>query len=89
MPIVHKHLIIRTEVSNPPLSEETAKSWMTNLINKIGMKLCMGPFAKYIDVPGNRGITCVAIIETSHIAMHVWDEVKPSLIQLEIGRAHV
>jgi len=84
MAIVHKHLIIRTEVGNPPMNEEIAKTWMTTLIDKIGMKLCMGPFAKYLDVPGNRGITCVAIIETSHIAMHVWDEDKPALIQLDV-----
>lgn len=84
MAIVHKHLIIRTEVNNPPRVEENVKAWMTNLIDKIGMKLCMGPFAKYIDVPGNRGLTCVAIIETSHIAMHVWDEDQPALIQLDV-----
>jgi S-adenosylmethionine/arginine decarboxylase-like enzyme len=23
---------------------------------------------------GNRGITAISVIETSHIAMHVWDE---------------
>ena len=27
-----------------------------------------------VHMPGNRGITAVAIIETSHIAMHIWDE---------------
>ena len=33
---------------------------------------------------GNRGITCVTIIETSHIAIHVWDEAKPALVQLDV-----
>ncbi len=36
------------------------------------------------DVVGNRRLTSVAIIETSHIAMHVWDEVSPALIQLDV-----
>jgi len=26
----------------------------------------------------------MAVIETSHIVMHVWDEVNPALIQLDI-----
>jgi len=26
----------------------------------------------------------MAVIETSHIVMHVWDEVSPALIQLDI-----
>jgi len=84
MGVFHKHLIIRAEVNNPPTSEETAKAWMTQLINTINMKLALGPFAKYIDIPGNRGITCMAIIETSHLAMHVWDESSPGLMQLDV-----
>jgi S-adenosylmethionine/arginine decarboxylase-like enzyme len=48
------------------------------------MKVMMGPFAKYLDVVGNRGLTAVAIIETSHIALHVWDEDKPALLQLDV-----
>ena len=82
--IVHKHLIVRAEVENPPVNEDFVRSWMTELIDAIGMKVLMGPFAKYLDVVGNRGITTVAIIETSHIAMHVWDEDNPSLIQLDV-----
>jgi S-adenosylmethionine/arginine decarboxylase-like enzyme len=84
MAIVHKHLIVRAEVENPPVNEDLVRSWMTELIDAIGMKVLMGPFAKYLDVVGNRGITTVAIIETSHIAMHVWDEDNPSLVQLDV-----
>lgn len=84
MAVFHKHLIIRAEVNKPPMTEAGAKLWMSQLIEKIGMKLLMGPYAKYLDVKGNRGITCVAIIETSHVAMHVWDEVEPSLMQLDV-----
>jgi S-adenosylmethionine/arginine decarboxylase-like enzyme len=29
-------------------------------------------------------LTAVTIIETSHIAMHVWDEVDPALMQLDV-----
>ena len=84
MAVVHKHLIIRAEVSNPLKEEQLAIDWMNRLIDKIGMKVMMGPFAKYLDVVGNRGLTAVAIIETSHIALHVWDEDKPALVQLDV-----
>ena len=33
---------------------------------------------------GNKGLTVMAVIETSHVVMHVWDEVNPALIQLDI-----
>ncbi len=84
MAVVHKHLIIRAEVGNPLKEEQVAIDWMNRLIEKIGMKVMMGPFAKYLDVVGNRGLTAVAIIETSHIALHVWDEDKPALLQLDV-----
>jgi len=84
MTVVHKHLIIRAEVKNPLKDETQAMSWMTDLIAKIGMKVMMGPFAKYLDVEGNRGLTAVAIIETSHIALHIWDEDDPALVQLDV-----
>lgn len=84
MAIFHKHLIIRAEVKKPPKDELMVKDWMRSLIGNIGMNLLMGPYAHYLDVAGNRGITAVAIIETSHIAMHVWDETDPALMQLDV-----
>jgi len=84
MPLVHKHLIVRAEVTNPPTDKQTTIHWMETLISSIGMKVMMGPFANYLDVAGNRGLTAVAIIETSHIALHVWDEVSPGLLQLDV-----
>jgi S-adenosylmethionine/arginine decarboxylase-like enzyme len=84
MAVVHKHLIIRAEVGNPLKEEQLAIDWMNKLVDKIGMKVMMGPYAKYLDVVGNRGLTAVAIIETSHIALHVWDEDEPALLQLDV-----
>ena len=80
----HKHLLVRAEVKNPPTDPEMIKEWFRNLIKDIDMKLLMGPISTYVDVPGNKGLTCVAIIETSHIAMHVWDEQDPGLMQLDV-----
>ena len=82
--LVHKHLIIRAEASRPPTDEEQLQNWMREFIESIDMKVFMGPYVKYCRMPGNRGITAVAIIETSHIAMHIWDEPKPALLQMDV-----
>ena len=80
----HKHLIIRTEVNNPPRDEVWLQNWLTELVDKIGMKVCRGPVTAYVDMPGNEGLTGVVVIETSHIAIHVWDAVEPALVQLDV-----
>ena len=82
--MVHKHLIVRAEVNKPPLLVSYLETWLKDFIESIKMKVFMGPYVKYCSMPGNRGITAVAIIETSHIAMHVWDEVSPALMQFDI-----
>tara|TARA_B100001996_G_scaffold229152_1_gene176603 strand:- start:471 stop:857 length:387 start_codon:yes stop_codon:yes gene_type:complete len=86
MNIEHKHLLIRAEVDNCPMKNELGYvlTWMNKLISKINMKLMHGPNISYIDQAGNRGITCMALIETSHIVLHVWDEMKPGLFQLDV-----
>jgi len=83
-PLVHKHIIIRSEVLNPPVCENIVSDQIKVLIDQIGMKLLMGPYAKYVDIPGNRGLTVASIIETSHIVMHTWDECDPAIIQLDV-----
>jgi len=82
--LVHKHLIVRAEAVNPPMVEQHLKDWLFNFIETINMKVLMGPYVIYHDVPGNRGITGAAIIETSHIVMHVWDEPSPALMQFDV-----
>ena len=81
---VHKHLIIRAEVNRPTTSEKEIKRWLRNLVNKIDMKIIKGPYASYVSKEGNRGITGVVMIETSHIAIHVWDETIPALVQCDV-----
>tara|TARA_B110000977_G_C10924331_1_gene434421 strand:+ start:339 stop:728 length:390 start_codon:yes stop_codon:yes gene_type:complete len=80
----HKHLIIRAEVNKPPKDASWVHGWLGSLVEKIGMKVCQGPITAYVDVPGNAGVTGVVIIETSHIAIHVWDEPSPALVQLDV-----
>ena len=81
---VHKHLIIRAEANKVPTDEEQLQHWMREFIDSIDMKILMGPYVKYCNVEGNRGITGIAVIETSHIAIHVWDEPNPALMQIDV-----
>lgn len=80
----HKHLIVRAEILNPPTSTNDINKWMSNLVDTINMKILMGPYSVYSDMVGNRGLTAVTIIETSHLALHVWDECNPALMQLDV-----
>jgi len=82
--LVHKHLIVRAEAITPPTDEEQLTEWMKEFVASIDMKIFMGPYVKYCHMEGNRGITAVAIIETSHIAMHIWDEINPALMQFDV-----
>ena len=84
MVLEHKHLIIRAQLQVPPICAEEIVVWMRNLVEKINMKILMGPYAIYSDMVGNKGLTAVTIIETSHIALHIWDEVHPALMQLDV-----
>ena len=81
---VHKHLIIRAEANRVPTDEEQLTEWLREFIDSIHMKILMGPYVKYCKIEGNRGITGIAVIETSHIAIHVWDEPNPALMQIDV-----
>ena len=82
--LAHKHLVVRAEVDKPIVNKNKAIKFLRSLIKKIKMKPMYGPTASYCKMVGNRGITAFAIIETSHIAMHIWDESSPALVQLDV-----
>ena len=80
----HKHMIIRAEVLEPITSEKELKKWLKDLVKIIGMKIIKGPYASYVSKEGNCGVTGVVMIETSHIAIHIWDETTPALVQCDV-----
>ena len=81
---IHKHLLLRGHCSKPPVDSEITHYWLKSLVEKINMKIIRGPFVSYVTEPGNRGTTAVVMIETSHIAFHVWDETDPALLQFDL-----
>ena len=80
----HKHMIIRAEVLKPITSEKELKKRLKDLVKIIKMKIIKGPYASYVTREGNRGITGIVMIETSHISIHIWDEITPALVQCDV-----
>ena len=84
MSVEHKHILINARVNNSLGSTEDAVSFLKDLVERVGMKILMGPHATYVDTPGNKGVTAIVGIETSHIAFHVWDEEVPAKLQFDL-----
>mgnify|MGYP001025000560 CR=1 FL=1 len=80
----HLHLIVRATVEKPQTDQILARLELQDLIDSIDMRTLSGPHSEYVHTPGNRGMTVSAIIETSHIVMHTWDETDPALVQLDV-----
>ena len=82
--IYHKHLLVNAKVTNPMNTEEQGIEFLKFLVDQINMKIIKGPFASYVDAEGNKGLTAIVMIETSHIAFHIWDEPNPGLLQFDL-----
>jgi len=80
----HNHIIIKAQINKPPKDIRFIRKWIKKLINAIGMKRLGQPNAHYVNDKGNRGLTCLAVLSTSHIALHTWDEMSPALLQLDV-----
>ena len=80
----HKHLLVRAEIANSITDTDQISQWLSELVETIQMKILHGPVSVYCDKSGNRGVTAFAIIETSHIALHTWDETAPATLQLDV-----
>ena len=82
--LYHQHLLIRAFVENPPKEEEVVNKWLTELVSDINMKVVCPAKSKYVDTVGNEGLTGSVNIETSHIAIHIWSELKPARIEMDV-----
>ena len=82
--LVHKHLLIRALVDEAPNKDFNLDSALLDLVSRIDMKVLAGPFTAYCPNEGNVGWSGTCIIETSHIAIHCWNEPSPNVIQLDV-----
>lgn len=86
----HKQMIVSAKINYAPRDPDVIEAWLTMTIKYIGMNLAKGggivknPQAYYCDMEGNYGVTGTAILETSHAALHIWDEVFPAKLEFDI-----
>jgi S-adenosylmethionine/arginine decarboxylase-like enzyme len=82
--IKHLHLMVRAEITKPIETEEYAKEWLEELVERIDMQIAAGPISKYVSMPGNEGVTAAVSVETSHIAFHIWEKLDPMILQFDL-----
>lgn len=82
--LFHQHMLLRAFIKRPPMKEEEINQWLTELVSDIGMKVVVPAKSKYVDAEGNTGLTGSINIETSHIAIHIWDEQSPARVEMDV-----
>jgi len=82
--IQHKHIMIRAECKRAPHDTLEGKmdlnTSLSQLVQSIGMKICLPARCTYIDVEDNEGYTGNIGLSTSHAAYHWWDTPDPKLL---------
>lgn len=81
----HKHFIATGRCARTFRSPEVLEDWVIRLIDALHMKVLYGPFSMYCDIEGNKGITSVTLLTTSHIIVHIFEEDNnDSEVQLDV-----
>jgi S-adenosylmethionine/arginine decarboxylase-like enzyme len=81
----HQHIIISAHnLAKPPRTRVEMVAWLSEMVDAIGMKTLMGPYATRCETAGNEGVTGVVVIETSHISCHCWDSVEEPFLKADV-----
>lgn len=83
---LHKHLIVHAQIDNPPLKkdERMVEQWLTDIVHSMDMQVLKAASAEYCEQEGNRGMTAVVLITTSHMVLHTWDECDQAFIEFDL-----
>lgn len=75
MPQAHLHLMVRAEIVNPPGVNDVGAvvSFLSDLVDRVRMRVLMPPRALWCDEPGNEGITGDVLLTTSNSVVHIWN----------------
>lgn len=84
MILKHEHLLVRAELTEPIRDTQAVETWLSELIEAIDMQTLKGPFSIYSTMPGNTGVTAGAILSTSHIMLHTFEDDTYTLLQLDV-----
>lgn len=69
--------MIRTHVRRPLKTLSGARSFLVLAVNAAGMNIILGPHAVMGMIPGNEGVTAMAILDYSHCVLHEWPYADP------------
>lgn len=84
MILKHEHLLVRAELEFAIRDQNSVVKWLENLIQAISMEILSGPFSIYSDMIGNTGITAGAILSTSHVMLHTFEDDDNTVLQLDL-----
>lgn len=88
--LYHKEYILDCSVSNPPTTIKDGEDFTKDLVDLIGMELAnadtikQNPVVWYCDEPGNKGLTVTAIITTSSIVLHCYENYPETQLRLNV-----
>lgn len=82
--LFHQHLLVKAYVHEAPTTEYELNQWLRELVADIKMKLVIEPRSFYVTTPGNEGLTGQCGLETSHCSVHIWSDVKPNIVQMDV-----
>lgn len=88
--LAHRHLILAVDCKYPPKDAEEAEYFIQFLIKRVDMSvakdpsLVKNPHSYYCRIPGNEGVTATGILETSHCALHTWNNEYPAKFQFDL-----
>lgn len=80
----HKHFIAVGRSYRLFRDINTIENWVLRLIDALDMNVLYGPFTMYCDLDGNKGLTSVTLLTTSHIIIHVFEDQEDSEVQLDV-----
>lgn len=87
--IQHHHLLLRMEMEYKPTNDDKSKigELVKRIIKDINMKSLSEPQIFFIDYPKyNEGLTAIAAIETSHIALHFWTQPDKKILHTKASK---
>lgn len=84
MILKHEHLLVRGELYTPVKDQSLVENWLKDLITSISMEILVGPFSVYSTMVGNTGITAGAILSTSHVVLHTFEDEDMTVLQLDL-----
>ena len=82
--LMHKHVLVKAFVKNPPTRGGELEEWFAELIEIIKMKIVVPPRTYYVLDEHNRGLTGSLNLSTSHAAIHIWDALEPAKVEFDL-----